>query len=62
MESLSDAVQGPKLTHHISRIIPDRVITTLILALVGLAILDQMQAYRSMIFTFKSMVRSRECY
>lgn len=56
MKSLSDAVQGPKLTHHISRIIPDRVITTLILALVGLAILDQMQAYRSMLFTFKSMV------
>jgi hypothetical protein len=28
----------------------------LILALVGLAILDQMQAYRSMLFTFKSMV------
>lgn len=56
MKSLSDAVQGPKLTHHISRFIPDRVITTLILALVGLAILDQMQAYRSMLSTFKSMV------
>lgn len=56
MESLSDAVQGPKLTHHISKIIPDRVITTLILALVGLAILDQMQAYQSMLFTIKSMV------
>ena len=55
MKSFSDAVQGPRLTHHISRFIPDRVITTLILAFVGLAIVDQVQAYRSMVFTIKSM-------
>ncbi|UCD30831.1 MAG: permease [Desulfobacterales bacterium] len=55
MKSFSDAVQGPKLTHHISRFIPDRLITILILAFVGLAIVDQVQAYRSMAFTIKSM-------
>ncbi len=57
MKSLSDAVQEPKFTQYTSRLIPDRVIITLILAFVGLAILDQMQAYRSLLFTFQSMIR-----
>ena len=56
MKILSNAIQGPKLTHHIFRLLPDRVIITLILAFGGLTILDQMQAFQSLRFTFQSMV------
>lgn len=56
MKSLSDAMHRPKLTHHISRFIPDRVMITLILAFVALAIFDQKQAYPSLLFTFESMI------
>ena len=56
MKILSNAMQEPKPYHHIFRLLPDRVIITLILAFGGLAIMDRMQAYQSLRFTFQSMV------
>ncbi len=56
MKILSNTMQEPKVPHNISRFLPDRVIITLILAFGGLAILDRMQAFQSLRFTFQAMV------
>jgi uncharacterized membrane protein YraQ (UPF0718 family) len=56
MDSLSNSIQVSKPTRRLPVFITDRVFIALVLAFVGLTILDQSQAYRSLRFTLQSMM------
>lgn len=57
MEIIANSIQTPKPTNRFYTFITDRVFIALILAFSVLAVLDQSQAYQSLLFSLQSMLQ-----